>query len=98
MHSEGRGSNCGAGLNFNTLYMYRLCPDFLSLRHREVSLRAAGGGGHICHACLLPSLANGSPDVCQVPATSRDKPSPFARVPKTEFIRDYRLKPIKGAM
>ena len=50
----------------------------------EVSLRAAGRGGGLCHVGLLPPLANGRPDFCQVPAASGDGPSPFIRAAQTE--------------
>src|SRR5208282_741387 len=55
-------TDCGACVRVDPVYLHRVCADVLSDGSRKVSFRAAGGSGVLCHAGVLPAVADPDPD------------------------------------
>ena len=86
-HSGRCVANRGAGAGFHAFDLHRFRADVFPFGRREVSVRAAGGGGGVRDAGFLPAVADAGADDGEISAGCADGEEHGARSPEESRIR-----------
>ena len=76
---DGAQADCRAGVCFHAVHLHRLCSGADAVRRGEISVHAAGDGGRVRHADVLPADPNHRADAGSLHAASGDGSVPGGR-------------------